>query len=295
MRGNLPGSKTGNGQTTKKENLIPKESMIQRDNTVQTENAVKKAQAAGRERKVKGYDEAELLLTKEHTCPVCELQFKTRTPKMSKVIKERDDLDLRPKYGNLDVVKYQVVECPGCGFADLERDFANPTGTAVKLFKTQGMKTVFNASRDEGVREYSDAFKHYKSAIRCNMICASKKGKRGYTMLMTAWLLRGWREEAEMMGETIRDTDIYSTTEEKKLLKYAAMNFLEAESTEDFPIYGINESTFDYLLAALLYETGDIDNSSRLVLRALHNKELKPVYRIKAEDLRDMLKKLRQG
>ena len=243
------------------------------------------------EKEVKGYDEMDLLLLREFICPACERKFKTCTPKMTRLIKDKDDADLRPRYINLDILKYQVIECPVCGFADLERDFMRVRYDEIKAYKAQGIKPDMTACLNEGVRGYKEAYMRYKSAIRCNMIRGCSKGKRGYTMMLAAWLLRGWREERELLEYTVEDTDPMSEAEEKKLLKYAVKEYEEALMKEDFPIYGITEPTFDYLMAALLYELGDPDTSTRYVIRALQNKELKPVYRIKAEELRDKLRK----
>jgi hypothetical protein len=85
-----------------------------------------------------------------------------------------------------------------------------------------------------------------------------------------------------------------SVKEETKMLRYAVESFKEAQFTEDFPICGINESTFYYLMGVLSFKLDDLSGASAYTLKALHAKELKPVYRVKAETLIDDIRKAKR-
>jgi uncharacterized protein (DUF2225 family) len=134
----------------------------------------------------KAGSESELLTIREHICPACETVFRSGSPLMSKVIKKGNDADLRPVYSNLDVLKYQIVECPSCGYADTEKDFQKALSVEIKAYKAFGLNQDIEVSRSEEVRDYESAYRHYKSALRCLTIRKSKKGKRGYLFLLTA-------------------------------------------------------------------------------------------------------------
>ncbi len=95
-------------------------------------------------------------------------------------------------------------------------------------------------------------------------------------------------EKAEI---EVKPTDAMGIQEEMKILKYARANFKDAEVSEEFPINGISEPTFDYLMAAISYMVDEREDATKYVLRALRNKELKPNLRIKAEDLKDLITK----
>ncbi len=239
-------------------------------------------------------DESELLIIREHVCPACEAVFSSGSPMMSKVIKKGNDADLRPVYSNLDVLKYQILECPVCGYADTEKDFNKALSVEIKAYKAFGLNTDTGALRTEEVRDYESAYRHYKSALRCLTIRKSKMGKRGYLFLLTAWLLRGWREHKEAVGESVAENDIMSLKEESKMLRYAVESFKEAQLTEDFPICGINESTFYYLMGVLSFKLEDLNGASSYTIKALQAKELKPVYRVKAETLIDDIRKAKR-
>ena len=56
--------------------------------------------------------EKDLLLDKSYKCPVCGAAFKSKTVKSGRAKSIGTDLDLRPKYSGIDVVKYEAVVCP---------------------------------------------------------------------------------------------------------------------------------------------------------------------------------------
>jgi uncharacterized protein (DUF2225 family) len=249
---------------------------------------------AGKKNSV-GDDASELLLLldKEHKCPVCNYKFKSKVMRSGKAQSDGMDLDLRPRFKNVDPIKYRVTECPVCGYADMESSFGKLRPKEVAALKDKSTKWEPDAPKEEVMRDYPDAYRCYKSALRCCLIRSSKSSIRGYTALNAAWLLRGWRERLEDDGRVVTDADEMSENEERKLIKYALRNLQEAELGEDFPICGMEETVFDYLMAALCYDQDRIDDAGRYVLRALQSRTISAVLRPKAEDLRDLIKEKR--
>ncbi len=242
------------------------------------------------------FEEFGNLLDKEYTCPVCGRVFTAKEVK-SGVAKQSDtDLDLRPVFKNIDVVKYRVVECPACGFADLSKTFNNILDRERKILKEKRVKFEKDAPNEEYAREYAESYRMFKSALRSALIRGDKSGKRAYLALNAAWVLRGWREKLEKEGTAVADSDEMSANEERKLIKFSLKNFQEAETKETFPIAGvIDEPTFDYLMAVLCYKQDQINDAGRYILRALQNKSLMKALRPKAEDVRDMIKDKRNA
>ncbi len=246
-------------------------------------------------RSLDAFDEMDVLIDREHTCMVCRTSFTTKSVCIEKAQSDGMDLDTRPRFKNIDPIKYRIVECPVCGFADFERYFKDVSQKEIAVLKEKRLKNDKYADLEEISRDYPDAYRYYKSVMRCGLIRGSKSSKRGYTALNTAWLLRGWRENLKRDDYIIQDTDPMCEEEERKVLKYALRNFMEAETKESFPICGMDESTFDYLMAALCYEQGQIMDSQRYLLRCLQNRTLKPVLRVKAEDLREMIRERKRN
>ena len=241
------------------------------------------------------FDELELLFDKEHTCPVCESVFTAKEVRAGKAQSDEMDLDLRPRFKNIDPIKYRVIECPCCGYADFSKTFSSVRDRERLMLREKRLKYETDAPSEGFVREYSDAHRYYKSAMRCCLIRGAKSSKRAYTALNAAWLLRGWREHIRSRGYSVSDESVMSMDEERKLLKYAWKNFRDAETKEDFPISGMGESTYDYFMAVLSYNLDQINDAGKYILRALQSRDLKPILRTKAEDVRDMIREKRHS
>lgn len=239
------------------------------------------------------FGELDMLIDRVHECPVCSVKFSIKEVKVGKASSDGMDLDLRTRYRNLDANKYKVVECPRCGYADMLKYFGKLNKREIAALKEKNIGRGREEMAEECARSYSDAYDSYKAALRCNLIRGSKSSRRAHTALYSAWLLRGWRESMEKAGMSADGLEM-SEDEERKLIKYALKNLKNAEMTEDFPINDMSEPIFDYLMAALSYEQGELDDAGRYVLLALQNKTLKGVVRPMAEDLREMIKQDRK-
>lgn len=241
------------------------------------------------------FDEVVFLADRDHTCPVCRTRFTSKAVMSGKAKADGMDLDTRPRFKNVDIIKYRIIECPVCGYAEMDRYFNDIREKEIELIKEKNLRPNHPGEFNEISRDYPDAYKYYKSALRCALVRGLKNGRRGYIALNTAWLLRGWRENLLKDGYVIKFTDPMSVIEKNKLMKYALRNLQEAEIKESFPICGIDDATFDYLLAALCYAQDQILDSQRYLLRGLQNRSLKPVLRAKAEDLREMIREKKKN
>ena len=102
-------------------------------------------------------EEKDFLLDKEYECPVCLRKFKQRVARTT-LRCVGHDVDLRPLYDGIDVAKYDVIFCPDCGFAVLNRYFAPLAPTHRKLL-TENIRRKFKP-QDRTVPEtisYEDA------------------------------------------------------------------------------------------------------------------------------------------
>ena len=59
--------------------------------------------------KVQEFNEADVIFDKTEICPVCDNQFKAKAIKAGKVKLISSDTDLRPKYENVDTLKYDAI------------------------------------------------------------------------------------------------------------------------------------------------------------------------------------------
>jgi len=204
---------------------------------------------------------------RDHTvnCPICGKAFTSEVIKSGSMIVEDYDLDLRPRFKKTDITLYKVIQCPHCGYSGHERIFGDISNGEAGLIKDRMIPQDERSVIRFADRIYENTYPIYRSALSFAMIGGIKAGKRAYTALYTAWLLRGWREERQRNGEIIENGCIMGSDREKRLLRFATENFRVAGRTESYPICGMEMPVFHYLLAALLYLDGEYEDAKKFL------------------------------
>ena len=215
----------------------------------------KEEQAAAEAPKI---EEKDLIYDKNFTCPVCGEDFSTKIMKTGKARLLGTDQDLRAKYEGIDAVKYDVILCPHCGYAALNRYFNNITKVHAKLIKE-------NISSKVQLHTYDDDIYTY------------------------GWLMRGYQEYLEESG----DTDMARLREVKNMeetyLKNAYTGFTEALQTEGFPMCGMDEITVEFLIGVLATRFQKYDVASRMVASILTSPSANARTKDKARALKDQI------
>lgn len=233
--------------------------------------------------------EADFLFEKTYTCPVCDQEFKSKTVKAGKVKLVSADTDLRPKYQLIDSLKYDVVACPHCGYAALNRFFNYMTSMQARLIK-ESISSSFKGLAPEGdVISYDEAITRHKLALVNTIVKKAKLSERAYTCLKTAWLLRG---KAESLPEDTKDLPKVVEAlnkEEMEFLTNAYEGFVEAFSKELFPMCGMDENTTTYLVADLARRIGRYDEATRLISKVLTARDANERIKTKAREIKDLI------
>ena len=77
--------------------------------------------------------EAEAVFDRTVTCPVCDMQFKSKVMRPGKAKLEGTDTDLRPRYEKMDPLKYDAIACPNCGYGGLTKYFPHLSSRQLRL------------------------------------------------------------------------------------------------------------------------------------------------------------------
>ncbi len=234
-------------------------------------------------------NEADLLFDKNFTCPVCDKEFKAKTIKTGKIKLMAADSDLRPKYQAVDSLKYDVVACPSCGYAALNRYFNYMTGPQAKLIKQNISENFSGLKQESDIVTYDEAITKHKLALANAVVKRAKSSEKAYTCLKTAWILRG---KAESLSEDLPDYTKQKeelAAEELEFLENAYNGFLEAFPKEAFPMCGMDENTVCYLVAELARRIGHIDDAKRWVARVLVSKNANDRIKQKSMELKEKL------
>jgi uncharacterized protein (DUF2225 family) len=239
-----------------------------------------------------GVAEADVIFDKTYTCPVCDKEFKSKTVKTGKVKLISADMDLRPKYQQVDSLKYDAIVCPHCGYAALNRFFNYMTSAQAKLIKEQ-ISSSFRGLGVEGeILTYDDAITRHKLVLVNTIVKRSKLSERAYTCLKTAWLIRG---KAETLPADTQDYDTVIGELQKEELEFitnAYEGFEEAFAKELFPMCGMDDNTMTYLVADLARRIGKYDESSRWISKVLIARDANERIKSKARELKELLKQV---
>ena len=234
-------------------------------------------------------NEADLLFDKSFTCPVCDKEFKAKTIRTGKIKLIAADSDLRPKYQAVDSLKYDVIACPICGYAALNRYFNYMTTAQAKLIKQNISMNFKGLKQESDIVSYDEAITKHKLALANTVVKKAKASEKAYTCLKTAWILRGKAESLTPdMADYQKQKDELAA-EEREFLENAYNGFLEAFPKEAFPMCGMDENTVCYLVAELARRTGHIDDAKRWVARVLVSKNANDRIKQKSMELKEKL------
>lgn len=235
--------------------------------------------------------EQDYLFDKATTCPICDKEFKTKTVKVGKVKLAGTDMDLRPKYDQVDLLKYDIVMCPHCGYAALSRFFKFVTSPQAKHIKETITASFKPQTEVKEIFSYDDALERYQLTLANAIVKQAKPSEKAYICLKTAWLLRGKGEHLDTNAPDYAEQKKKLDEEETEYLHNALEGFLSARQTESFPMCGMDEPTVDYLIAVLSMRFEQYDVTSRLVAGILTNPSANPRMKDKARMIKDMVVK----
>lgn len=264
------------------------------NNLFEDENVVKKQNADGTVTKeiVKPKEE-DFLLLKAVRCPVCDGTFRTIQIKSGRTKRKEPDLDLRPRFEHIDTTKYDVASCPKCGFTAMYRYFGHLSTLQIKLIK-EGVCDKFKTPPTKEITElktytYDEAIELFKLALYTTVVKKGPNSEKAYSCLKIAWLLRGKIEELAEDKEKNKDAIAVAQKEYMTFYTQAFDGFVKAMSSENYPMCGMDQSTVDLLIAAMAFNLGKYDYSSRFVSSLIVSKTAGPNIKKRAHDLKEKI------
>ena len=250
----------------------------------------KKEAAKEEEKAAPVVSESDFLFDKKMQCPVCDKEFKAKTVKTGKPRLIGADSDLRPKYSGIDSIKYDAIVCPHCGYAALSRFFSYMTSTQAKLIK-ENVTNAFKGLPEKGdTYSYEEAVNRHKLALYNSIVKKGKTSERAYTCLKIAWLYRGMRENLPADTADINNVRKQCLASEQEMINNAYEGFVVSRSKEDFPICGMDECTFDYLIADLAFKLGKYEIAGKFASSVIVARTANTKLKERARSLRDEIK-----
>ncbi len=236
---------------------------------------------------IKPAEEKDFLIEKGFTCPVCDHKFKALAVRTTKLRRLSPDDDLRPRYENVDTVKYDTAVCPNCGYAAMGNYFSPLSQNQIKRLREQVM-AKFRPWREvqKETYTYEEAIDRYQLCIVSAMVKNSKISEKSYICLKVSWL---YREMAEHCDDEEKKAAYNS--EYEKFYSEAYDGFTQAIMSEHPPICGMNVSTVEYLIAIMAVHFGDYKIAYRYIGGLISSKSTSARMKDRCVDLKEQIQK----
>ncbi len=234
------------------------------------------------------FDENDVLFDKSAECPVCGKAFSFMAVRTGKARLLGQDQDLRPKYEKFEPAKYDVVVCPYCGYATLQRYFTSLPAAQVKLLK-EGIGGKVHGVANNPILSYDDAIQRYQLALASSIVKRAKDSEKAYVCLKMAWIIRGKKENLSLDDPDYDKIVAELDADENEALKTAFEGFVNARQKENFPIAGMDEITIDYLLAVLSARLGKFDVAQKMIASILTSRTANNRIKDRARDLKEQV------
>ncbi|MFV0465157.1 MAG: DUF2225 domain-containing protein [Lachnospiraceae bacterium] len=235
-------------------------------------------------------DETEFLYDKTIKCAVCEKSFAVKIVKNGRLKRMQPDFDLRPRFENIDTLKYDIYSCPHCGYSAMPKYFDHLTPGQISLVKTQITDNFIATGKKEPDKfTYDEVISRYKLSLYCSVVKRSSISEKAYTCLKLAWVCKAKSEEMIIETEADKATleELQKTFEE--FYKEAYEGLQKAVANESYPICGMDMFTMDYLLAAMACHFHEYTVASKLISNILMSKTADRRMKNKALDLKEVI------
>lgn len=235
--------------------------------------------------------EEDMLFDKSYTCTVCDKDFKAKMVRSGKAKAMVADQDLRPRYEGIDVLKYDIISCPYCGYSGMSKTFPYLTPAQKRAIK----ENICNSYKpkkidpDKKIYTYEEAMERHKLALVNAIVKHGKASEKAYICLKTGWILRGQREALDANAPDYEKKKQELESGENQFLKNAYDGFVTARASESFPICGMDEMTVDYLLSTLAMRFGEYETAAKLLGSIVTSRTANARIKDRAHDLKDVL------
>lgn len=235
--------------------------------------------------------EEDMVFDKSYTCTVCDQDFKAKMVRSGKAKAMVADQDLRPRYEGIDVLKYDIISCPYCGYSSLSKSFPYLTAAQKKAIR-ENISNSFKPRKidpDKKIYTYEEALERHKLALVNTIVKHGKASEKAYICLKTGWILRGQTEALDANDPDYAKKKQENQNAENQFLKNAYDGFVTARASESFPICGMDELTVDYLLATLAMRFEEYDTAAKLLGSIVTSRTANARIKDRAHDLKDVL------
>lgn len=253
-----------------------------------------KQEAAAKPKKaepeVREPEETDYLVAKTVRCPVCDHKFRNLSVRGTKARRLEPDFDLRPRYANIDILKYDVTLCPNCGYAAMNRYFEPLTNAQIGRVKAAlGGKFQPIDNQTQDTYSYDEAIDRYKLALVSAMAKYVKLSEKSYICLKISWLLREKINEMKDFTKEEIAAKKAAIDEMEGFYRQAYNGFMQVMAKETPPFCGINASTMTFIISNMAMHFGDYAVTSKYVYEMIASPSTSKKMKERYVDLKNQL------
>jgi hypothetical protein len=233
------------------------------------------------------HSEDEYVFDKKMTCVVCDSPFTTKVLKSNRARRIGSDEDLRPRFQNIDILKYGICSCPKCGYSATHSAFAHISSRQAENVMQQVSSHFLPEDRTGWkMYTYNQAIHMHELALESAQAKLAKDGEKAYLHLLLSWL---YREEQAQAENTDASKDYNALSEEH----YAAAfeGFQQAMMNEMFPIAGMDQPTVEYLIGYMAYHFDKLEVAAKMIGSVLTASAASRNVKDRAFDLKEQIVK----
>ena len=219
-------------------------------------------------------DYSKVLYDKTVHCPICGQQSTNKAVKSSAIRVSSRDTDSMIYYSGINPSFYEVVYCTFCGYAALPAYFEKVKPFHVSKILEQVTKVWVKPSYPDHF-DAEFAIKQLKLALHISLLKDAKDSEKGLLCLKLSWLYR-----------LIEDQD-----NERRFQEQTLLCFENAYMNEKFPVAGMDEFSFQYLIGELYRRTGNSDKALLYYSKVLTSNNAPARIKDKVRDQKDILTK----
>lgn len=262
-----------------KETSFQKKLQLLRNHAQKVREERQQAEAAAQENSEAAAVEKYTFVSKR-PCPICEEKTRIVYCK-TRLITEKQDLDLCVHYKDFNPYLYNVWSCEHCGYAAEEHKFRSyfPERTKERIrafLQTNDMIIPFVEERS-----VQDALSYYEMAVLFSELFDRSPGRQAILYQRMSWICRIENE----------------TEQEHEYMKKAAELYELSLNTERYPIGKLSDDTAMYLTGALYFMLEDYDKATKQLSHIMSNQSLRtsaPKMFEKARDIWQEIKQIRK-
>ncbi len=219
---------------------------------------------------------ASKLLQKKMDCPICQYEFITPRARMTKVRLFNTDTDLRPYYEGIDVVAYEPVTCPNCGYSSIFKTFYDVTDGTRDAIRAHLEKNY--TKRDwPNLVDTQTAIEKFLLALQCLEPKKASIGEQAYIYLKLSWLFR-----VHNKVDSSKKNELFC---QKKFVDTAEQTFAEVK----FPVLDWEEPVFLFLIGEVCRRVGDYERAYKYIGKILLDRSVSDKIRERARDVKEMI------